>query len=231
MKTLVTIIITVFICQMAYSQGISVGLRSGVGTVPMDIKETKTSNLRPTWDKQLFARYETKKRFAFELSGTQYKYNQAGTWTYGCFSEYNRLYFDSPNKVNLLTEYNYNVLDINFDAQYDISSVALANKCPILKNFKSYLGVRVTGTIVKQNVTYTDQRLTDGQITESEYYNTNFADFSLGLNHSINYYFKHIYLTSTVNYQLSISGFKGYVDPTWHTNNRASMLIGVGYRF
>lgn len=230
MKRIILTICALFTIYAGQAQGIAFGVRSGIGNT-LDIKNLRQGAVEKTWDKELFGRYETQKRLALELSGTQYQYDHAGIWhNAGCIVDYEPLYFAPPSSENLLTTYNYNMVDIGVGIQYHLSCPVLREKCPLMKNFRSYIGLAVVGTYGTIATNYTDRRLSDGAITETKLRDTKLHRMSFGAAHTATYSFKHIFITSTASYTVDPWAASFRLMNSISPNSKLSLRLGVGYK-
>lgn len=230
MKLILTTILATLALQNASAQDFSVGIRTGLGKT-MDVSRISAGTIDNTWDKELFVRYQTKRRLAFEVGGTQYNYQRAGIWhNSGCIVNYEPLYFSAPTSENLITTTNVNMLDLSLGVQYDISCNALKDKCPLMKNLSSFIGANVIGKMANVETRSVDKRISDGQINETEYKDFGIQDIYLGLNHTLTYNIKRVYITSVVGYSISTAIFQRRMTSNdWPIGSRLSLRIGVGY--
>lgn len=231
MKYIFSIILTLLFAQNAGAQGFSAGLRTGIGRT-MDVSRISNGTIDNTWDKEIFVRLETKGRLAFEAGGTQYRYQRAGIWhSSGCIVEYEPLYFTAPTSQNLITFTNVNMIDFSLGVQYDISCNVLKEKCPFMKNLRSFIGANAIGKYASIQTRSVDKQISDGQIHESEYTDRSLYDIHLGLNHTLTYDINRFYITSVVGYTVSTAIFYGsFADRPSPVNSRFSSRIGIGYR-
>ena len=230
MKYIISTILAVMLSQGVQAQDFSLGIRTGLGK-NLDVTRISNGTIDNAWDKELFLRYQTKSRLAFEAGATHYNYRRAGIWhSSGCIVDYEPLYFDAPTHENLLTLTNVNMIDLSLGVQYDISCKALQEKCPIMKQLRSYVGASVIGKYANVNTQMTDRRLSDGSIRETTYRDNSLNDIHLGINHTLNYTISKLYITSVVGYSVSSTIFQGsFTDRSVPVGSRLSFRIGVGY--
>ena len=212
--------------QAANWQGIAAGIRSGIGG-NMDIANMKSEGVKQRyWNKQVFGRYETKKRLVFELSATQYNY------------DYNQTprqfeYYMPPTHEILNVYTRHNVLDIGLSAQYDVTCSVLKEKCPLFKNFKNYIGVNMNFLMNNAKHEILNRSLSDGMLTKRNE-QSNGSDVYLGLSHTATYSFNKIFIISSASFMIDPWGDIGsrYLDgmPA-HSNARLSLTADVGYKF
>ncbi|HRO42742.1 MAG TPA: hypothetical protein PL009_07890 [Flavipsychrobacter sp.] len=226
MKKIITLVLTTCIFYSANAQQFSAGVRTGASKW-MDKKEGKcfsSSGQNTTWDKEMFVRYNTKGKFAFEAGMGHYAFsNQVTRTDYGCVYDAN---------ANIAAMYAHDVyeksqnLEWNLSAQYDLSCPALQEKCPLMKNLKSYVGVVVSPTLSRYTTT--------SYSVEGNYTNKNSRDeWSLwtGLTHSLVYKIdSRLYLSSTMRMQIDPANFFSK-QPAGSSvrDSRLGMQIGVGY--
>lgn len=230
MKLIITTFLATLALQSAMAQDFSVGLRTGIGNT-LDVKQLRSGPIERVWDKELFVRYETKGRLAFEAGATQYNYQHAGIWdNSGCIVDYEPLYFDAPTSENLITTTNVNMIDLSLGVQYDISCIFLKEKCPIMKNMRSFVGANVIGKMANVETRSVDRRISDGQVNETVYRDFGMQDIHLGVNHTLTYSIKRVYLTSVVGYSISTAIFQQNITSNdWPVGSKLSLRVGVGY--
>jgi len=231
MKYLFTLLLMLILGYNSGAQGISAGIRSGIGN-SMDVTKLRSGTIDKTWQKEVFTRYETKKRLAFELSGTQYNDAEAGIWhSSGCIVDYEPLLtFEAPTQENILTYTSYSMVDVSMGVQYDLSCPFLQEKCPFMKNFRSFLGVAFIGTFGNVTTYSTNRRLSDGDVTTTEQNQRGLYNLNIGINHTTTYSFGKVFVTSMVGYMAS--PFTDYSISTDQPieNSKLSLRMGIGYK-
>lgn len=224
------IVITISAAQNAIAQGLSAGFRAGMSN-SMDITRLREGIIDRSWEKELFARYETNKRFAFELSAAQYNNTEAGIWhSSGCIVDYEQLdLFAPPTHENLLTYSSYRMVDVSIGAQYDITCL-FSEECPVRKVFSSYMGVAAIGTFGKVTTNSTDRRLSDGDISTTQRTGKGMYNLLLGINNTATYSFNRFYITSVVGYMVSpfTQGYEFHNQA--NPNSKFLVKLGLGYR-
>lgn len=227
MKQLTLIILAFLIINIKASaqQGLSVGLRTGIGKM-VNVTHIRSASTT-TWDKQLFVRYQTKGRFAFEAGATQYQYG---------FNRDPSLMspgFATPTSKTISSRENYSLTDVLVSAQYDITCPYLQEHCPIMKRLRSFIGINTGLTMIRETSTNTGRSFSDGSINRNVYKNTYWVAPIVGLNHTMTYTFNRLYISSVVSYMVQ----PGYIQPTSYgadgitgTNSKISLRIGLGYR-
>lgn len=226
MKFLLATFSAMLLMQAANAQGIAAGVRSGIGgnfnasSIKQEVVEHNY------WQKQLFGRYETKKKLAFEVTAGQYNYSFSSTP--GKFE-----YFAPPAYEPIKVDVRNNVFELGASAQYDLSCGYLKDHCPVFKNFRSYLGVNMNVLHTKSAQTYTNKSTSDGTIFKSEQVSPAWTDLYVGLSHTTTYSFKHIFLTSSASLMASPFSGNGNLFPraTGSPNTTISLMAGVGYKF
>ncbi|MCB9044812.1 MAG: hypothetical protein H6550_01610 [Chitinophagales bacterium] len=230
MKLITTTLLAALLCGSLYAQSFSAGLRSGIGKT-LDVAKINEGTINNTWDKELFLRYETKGRFAFEAGATQYIFTRNNSDSYVntiiCFPADDYYY-----KYERVSQFNkYNVIDFGLSAQLDLTCKGM-QQCPVLKNMRSFVGVYGSMGYAYTTTTYTDRSYADGmevnRILEDKYpYNV-----TLGLNHTLKYTINKMYITSVVAYGIQPGSFSYMYwagDPT--PNSKLSLRLGAGYNF
>jgi|GEM_PF-1667081 len=234
MKKIAAVIASIlFTTALVSAQDFSVGARTGLGkTVVTD--RISDGDMKSTWDKEFFVRYETKGRLAFEAGATQYSYQRAGIWhNSGCIVDYEPLYFEAPTSRNLLTVTDANIIDFSLGVQYDISCPAMKEKCPFMSNLHSFIGANVIGKYAGIETRQVNKRISDGSVYENNYTDRSLYDIQLGLSHTLTYDIKRVYVTSIVGYAVSISTgifYGNWGGNNWPVDSRFSTRIGLGYR-
>ncbi len=223
MKYVGSIILLSIISYTTAAQGISAGFRTGVGNT-FDVTSVKDGIKHCYWEKQLFLRYETNGRLAFEISSTQYKYSYAAQYPKPiCI-------WDDPiiSETIGLTVTNNN-FDFGISAQYDLSCSFLRDNCPLLKNFKSYLGITALTTLNDRTDAYTRRAFSDGNITEDRTRQTTLSDLQVGINHTTKYSFHRLFITSSTNITLSPHNLGSFAPMAYGENSLLNFRVGVGY--
>ncbi|HEY9178915.1 MAG TPA: hypothetical protein VIN07_14565 [Flavipsychrobacter sp.] len=223
MKYLFFSVLALFIGQNAYAQGISAGFRTGVGNT-FDITSAREGIKHNYWEKQVFLRYETNKRFAFEISSTQYKYSYDAQ-----YPEFMGGWGGPINSETIGLTVTNNNFDFGMSAQYDLSCHILQDKCPMLKNFKSYLGITALIILNEETNTYTRRSLSDGNITEDRTRQALVSDLQVGINHTTKYSFNRLFITSSTNITVSPRYLGSFAPMAYSENSLLNFRIGIGY--
>lgn len=221
MKYLFYIILALAIVQNAAAQGVSAGFRTGVGNT-LDVTSVKDGIRHSYWEKQLFLRYETKSRFAFEFNTTQYNYGYHQT------PLMLQTYFPLDYEPLSLEIQNHNI-DFGLSVQYNLSCPFLQDKCPLMKNFSSYLGITAVAVLNERTEIATNRYYSDGRVAESRVRQTNINDMQFGINHTTKYSFNRFFLTSTVTMTISPWGIGSFVPMARAENSMLNLRIGTGY--
>ena len=220
-----TIFAVLFINGIVSAQNFSIGARTGMGNT-MDLRSMRNGVIDKTWDKELFFRYETKGRLAFEASGTQYKYG----YNYGPFISECAPWFP-PTGEDLGGSMKYNMIDISLSAQYNITCSYMQEHCPMFKNLKSFLGVSIGAAYERTTMTNTSRQFSDGQIINDVAKGSGIVNPQIGINHTLTYSLKHLYLTTVAAYTVQPGNTTQYTFSTdGYPNSKFSARIGVGYR-
>lgn len=227
MKLLLATIGTIFLANSINAQGIALGIRTGIdaGTDITNVKENKPHAL---WQKQLFTRYETKKRLAFEIYANQSN-NSENIPVPDIIWEYFYPFPQTHQTLDIQQKSNY--LTFGGSVQYDISCSKLKESCPIFRNLKSYLGITANITRAWYKEITTIQNLSDGSISNEVYKSKYWADIQMGINHTTTYTFNRIFLTSTASFTVNPwmlnDPIPSFID---ENNTRFSIMAGIGYK-
>lgn len=222
MKYLLSVIVFLSIAQNADAQGVSAGLRTGVGKT-FDVTSLKDGAKHSYWEKQLFLRYETNGRLAFEINSTQYNYSyheEPIIW---------ECTFALPPHETIDIEVTHRNIDFGFSAQYDLSCSILREKCPIMKNFKSYMGIAGAVVLNERTEIYTNRDFSDGHVTKERSRYKYLGDIYLGINHTTIYTFGRFYLTGTATVTVNPWGLGSFAPKSYNENSRLCLRIGAGY--
>lgn len=176
MKYALLLIVGVVCCTTLYGQGLQAGLRTGSSMWNYINPKLHTSSAGSTgdmqrfvWDKEVFGRYETKKKWAFEISINNNSYSDE-TSNGGLNYSYNEYTMRS-------THSNY---DITGSVQYKLTCPG-HNRCPILNKLKSYIGIDGGIVINTAKYTFTDNT---GKVYRSYVNSTNIM---AGIHHYMAY--------------------------------------------
>lgn len=225
MKILLVTISALLLSNAVNAQGITAGIRTGFD-VSTDITNHKENKPQALWQKQIFTRYETKKRLAFEIYANQSNDRQKITPP-------DLVYFDNflpPTHEILDIEEKTNKLLLGASIQYDISCSKLKEKCPILKNLKSYVGVtaNITHTWSKEYVIL--KSVADGSFSKDTHKSNYWDDIQVGLNHTTIYSFNKLFLISTASFTVNPWAINNRLYMQNTPNSRLSLMAGIGYK-
>ncbi len=199
----------------------------------MDKSEEKcfsnTGSSQRTWDKELYIRYHTKGRFAFEVSAGHYAFREIQTGSiFDCIIDpVENISYSVVRNVYERSQH----MEWNISAQYDISCPALQEKCPLFKNLKSYVGVMLTPTL--NRVTTSTEYFKDGGTLRADDARDNWNIWT-GLNHTLIYNLcDRMYISSAVRLQVDPSNLFNTAAPSsvYQRDSRLGMQIGLGYNF
>ena len=227
MKNIVSLGFAIVICCQLQAQQYSAGFRTGA-SYWMDKQEGKciTNSLdgqNTTWDKEIFVRYKTKGKLVFEASMGHYAFNNTmdGSNYYCVFGKDEATILSE--KIN---ERSQNI-EWNISAQYDVSCPALQQKCPVMKNLKSYIGVLATPTLSRNTTTvYYGEGDFSSESSRDEW------TVWTGLTHTLVYTLcDHMYLTSAVRMQIDPNNFFDNSGILKNRDSRIGFQVGVGYNF
>jgi len=225
MKKIFSLALASVCFSFSQAQEISGGLRTGLSHWMDKGNGTCFSNSMDgqdkTWDKQIFVRYKTAGKLAFESSIGHYS-----------FSNYHAMETNDGGQDQYfsgLTERSQNI-EWNISAQYELSCPGMT-ACPALSKLKSYVGVVATPTFSRTRTDLELTRMSDG-ITNSIVEKSNEFTIWTGLSHTLLYSIKDkFYLTSAVQLQIDPNRFfeknSGVVSSP---DSRFGLQIGVGYQ-
>lgn len=226
MKHLFTTIFSLLLFTGVYAQGLSAGLRTGVGHT-IDVAQLKAGVADNTWDKEFFIRYETTGKFALESSAVQYNtsYNPL-EGVRGCGLR------DNMTEEPVGTIFNNSIIDLSMSAQYEITCGAMQN-CPILSKIRSFIGVNTAFSYQKSFVTMYDRLYVDNSIRETKGTYTSLVNPQVGLSQVLIYDLKHFYITTNASFMTNPWGIGqlDYYENRVGPNSKLSLRIGAGYRF
>jgi len=176
-----------------------------------------------TWDKELFVRYNTKGKLAFEVSIGHYAFNNNYKPEQDGFTipEYRLLNVNERSQN----------LELNLSAQYDVTCPVLQEKCPVMKRLKSYVGVLLTPTLSRNRLktSYIDG-VSEGSVQQSVSSKDEMALWT-GLSHTMIYNLcDHMYVTTAVRLQIDPNRFFDNSGTLRERDGRAGFQIGVGYK-
>jgi hypothetical protein len=168
---------------------------------------------------QVFARYQTKGHFAFEVGLGHNRRELNGYTVMGCIFE--------PTPYVLLSEQaTDNYLDLNLSAQYKINMPACMKDCPLVGKIRHYVGLVASPTLILSNMereyAATDE---NGPQRLIKYEKEHRISASAGLSHTMAYSLtKKFNLVSTLEgrYMLPNNSYRG-------PNTRASFTVGASY--
>lgn len=212
-------------CTGVIAQDISLGARTGISRF-LDIKEISSGALYKTWDKELFLRYHTKGRFAFEAGGMRYNvsYNDYP-------GEFTICWGDVPETHTILIGNNVKAVEINLSAQYDISCGYIREHIPFLNNLHSFIGVNASITHSKTSQINTNQAYSDGKLSNTFNEYSGFSTPFFGMSHTMTYSFNRLYVSSVA--AMMVNPFTLDAMTLYSSafpNSKLSLRIGLGYR-
>ncbi|HTM66723.1 MAG TPA: hypothetical protein VL093_10410 [Flavipsychrobacter sp.] len=223
MKKLLLFSIAIASFAASDAQQLSGGFRTGVSHW-MDQQKGKcftnsVDGQSLTWDKEIFVRYQTKGKLAFEASMGQYAFNNIRTDAnnYGG-------YYDVH-----LKERSQN-LEWNLTASYDVTCPEM-NACPMMKHLKSYLGVVFTPTLTRYTTELKYREVNDvATYTSAESRRDDFSIWT-GLSHTLVYELcDHMYISSALRLQVDPNRiFEKHSGVSSYPDSRVGLQVGFGY--
>lgn len=210
---------------VGHSQEFSVGARTGVGKNFFLRTQDQQMPCNTTWDKQVFTRYQSKKRFALEIGAEHYAYTSNATRTI--------LFADHIDPNTTISTTRTQNIAVYVSAQYDIMCRGAKTACPIFKNMRSYVGVVLAAQSSEDRTASQVRILATG--ATSDYNATNqYTTIMTGLNHTLTYKFsEHLSFSSVLSYKFDISGALSSAAFVTHNafENHIGYQIGAGYTF
>src|SRR5688572_14419162 len=97
MKLIFSTVLALLLVQGVQAQNFSIGARTGLSH-SFDASEACTSDKELSWDKEIFARYQTKGKMAFEFRTGHYRLNSSGL-THDWVDFYNPDYYPVSEKI------------------------------------------------------------------------------------------------------------------------------------
>ena len=223
-------IITLAIASLAFSASqaqVSGGLRTGA-SLWMDkgngsCFSNSLEGQNKTWDKELFARYTTSGKLAFETSVGHYAFRNHSTPPAGDYT--------APGYNNTGLKQSSENIEWNISAQYDVSCPSMKS-CPMLSKLKSYIGVVATPTYSSSRTELQYVRLSDGLRTTTVATDNEFAIWT-GISHTLIYEVtSNLYLTSSARMQIDPNRFfEKNSGVGSNPDSRVGVQLGVGYNF
>lgn len=225
MKKIFSLALASVCFTFSQAQDISGGLRTGLSHWMDKGSGTCFTNSLDgqdkTWDKQIFVRYRTAGKLAFESSIGHY-----------AFSNHYALEGNDGSQGQYFSgiiERSHNI-EWNLSAQYELSCPGMT-ACPTLRKVKSYVGVVATPTLSRTRTHLELTRISDG-ITNSIVEKTNEFTIWTGLSHTLLYSINdQFYLTSAVQLQIDPNRFFEKNSGVVRTaDSRFGLQLGVGYQ-
>ncbi|MBS1772649.1 MAG: hypothetical protein JST82_07310 [Bacteroidetes bacterium] len=226
MKRLLLIPALLISFQTLYAQGLQAGVRTGSGY--LNSIDNSMQAEHTVWNKGIYARYETKNGWAFELNSSHYSYTyEHGPWVSYCapWQEPNisgRLYTDDKIRAK------EDVFELNISAQRAITNAHRKNP-----RFSDYFGysLGILRTYSKETTYYHFDDDPNTTNNRSGYGHSMDPQISLSNTLYVNLS-KHIVFSNTMAIQSIpfINSF-GAFDVLHSSKVRFIIAFGVGYRF
>lgn len=225
MRYIITLTLILFSLQDAYTQGFSVGIRSGVGA-SFDASEFCNSNKHYSWNNEAYSRYETNGTFAFEARAGHYKSSNGGKISQGPL-EYNPIAegnYPGNKRLNSLGRNNYY---LSFSTQYDITCPAMQERCSFLKKINSFIGLDVAGVYTNELIEV-EEHQNSGDIQEYTY-NDETLNLLFGISHTLQYSLtEQLNINSSVRMMINPGDFSQVNN---ELGSQLSFMLGAGYKF
>jgi len=230
MKKMLTLLAASFLFYTSNAQQFSGGFRTGASHW-MDKEKGKcfsreNGRKHNSWDKELFIRYNTKGKLAFEASLGHYSLHNS-------YTPDQLTYFAPPEYVVTNVNERSQSLELNLSAQYDVTCPALQQKCPAMKRLKSYAGVILTPTLSRNTIktTYVDEVSSSDPKTSVS--SKDEMTLWTGLTHTMVYSVcEHLYVSSALRLQIDPNSFfDKHESGTFSRDSRMGFQIGIGYNF
>ncbi len=222
MKKLFSILLLSCLAANVYAQQLSGGIRLGStfwtniqkGT---SIFESGIPGQNASITKSVFARYASKKRWAFELGFSHDQLKSTDVYEQGCFGP----------EYYTTSDYTMKYYGVNMSVQYDITCSHLRS-CAVMKKFKNYIGVVVNPTYIDMH-TYT-HAMEGYPPHESSNYN---LQVWTGLSNNIVYQFnENISLSSVCSFQLEPGQYLSIFNRGYPSTSatRFTFQVGAAYK-
>lgn len=222
-------IISFIFSQNTYAQGFSAGVRTGVGNT-FDIKQFGKTIHTLHIDKEVFMRYETNVRWAFEINANQYNYRDDHYYEVYDILPWQQALRDDSQPIAFKTR--YNTIDLGFSAQYSITPNGLQDKCPLFRKLKNYIGVHTGVQYMTSKSVRTSLQYPDGNITEYAINGGGLDYINIGLSHTLTYTINKVYLTSIAGFNINTMKAGGLSAATLppENNSNFSLRFGIGHK-
>ncbi len=228
MKKLTCLLLLYCIAVGAHAQQWSAGFLTGTSywmdrKVQVSLPNSTLKGQHMSWEKSLFARYETKKRLAFQARLSYDRlaysyYSNIGDWE-------NAIFVGGTDKL----EFQFVALDLTM--QYDITCPHFSS-CPVMKNFKSYMGLTMSHLVMHTDASSVDFFLNEAPRTNSS--RSTGLNFWIGLTNTTKYAFSdHLDLIADVNFLIDPAHFfNGGRSFYYNTpDSKFSFQFGAAYKF
>ncbi|MCB9044811.1 MAG: hypothetical protein H6550_01605 [Chitinophagales bacterium] len=223
---LITIAI-LLVSSPVFAQNFSFGARAGVGNT-YDMSSLKSGVLDKSLDKELFLRYQSKGRLAFEVSCIQYN----GTHTtpaqiFDCRWGETEPPTSTDGGSNALSNY----VDLNLSAQYDISCPYIQEHCPVMKHLRSFIGINIGARYQSSTNKHYVISLSDGSISQEITRYKEINTPQAGLTHTLTYSFGKFYASSVASFYIRPWDMSAmYMNSSIYPDSKLSLRLGLGYR-
>lgn len=235
MKKVFTSLALLLVAGTVSAQNFSGGLRAGMNCENALDNQLESHGHMTTFQKEVFARYQGKSKWAFELSvgHEQYK-NSSLSHQFFTIDNFSGEGIGGP--VWETMGLNLSVVKVTLKAEYEMSC-AQSDHCPLMSRFKNYMGIIAGPSFVRQeqNRTITPERGAPSTYTTHD----NSVALWAGLSNTLQFFLtKQLYISGNMNYQVNVTDgtlyssmiagpTAGYTDP----NSRFSATLGIGYNF
>lgn len=231
MKKLSIIVASITILNTTKAQSYNLGIRTGVSKYYTEMNAQ--DRIYYSINKELVGRYESKKGIAYEISLSNFSWNDGYGLTNNGFSGQDNA--GGYTYQDMWVRESNNHFTLNTSLQYDLICPKMRTACTVMKRMSNYLGVSlgITRVYTKQAVQYSI--LETGENKEKRAFNNN-TTIVFGINNTFVYRLnKSLSATATVNAVSNYSPIfmftngKPYSDK-YYWNLNTIMSLGIQYK-
>ncbi|WP_276132571.1 hypothetical protein [Polluticoccus soli] len=219
MKSILFILGLSFIASAITAQRFSAGVRNGASYWPATqytVEVVKGTN-GFSWEKSIYGRYESNKRFAADLAITHNKLNYQ-------YPPQDVIVFDAPSYRELNYRRIVNTFDCQASAQWRVTKASSL--------IKSYFGASITYGRQSDHHSFTAQEIPSNELYDREW-TANYGLAFVGLNNYTSYAInKHINVHSAISFDINPDhGLSSLRPAKQFPESKVSWTIGCGYTF
>lgn len=235
MKKAITSLLLLLAAGTVSAQNFSGGLRAGLNCQSAIDNNLKSHGHLTTFQKEAFVRFETKGKWAFEVSGGHEQYKNAShSRTFHVIDNFSGEGMGGPMWET--TGINRTAYTVSIKAEYEMSCGQSAH-CPLMRRFKNYIGL-VAGPSFVHHKTSMMQETVSGASTLHRY-DDHSVQLWAGLSNTLQYALSgNLFISGNLNYQVNVADgtlfsplFAGQLTGYYEPNNRFTGTLGIGYKF